>query len=223
MDTPAGITLQIRRGFAFFEFPLDPAQRLGKHFDDYPLLVRGDDLTTVSAQHCLGADNHVVREQHDQVVRFECGLIVKRDANGQRAAVLTESQKTMVDWILVQHHSALIESVSETVVACYTDKKPVRWRDYLGPIPSYVSERDLFFLEGVPPAPTIPTEYTIEDFIRITDMFLNQHGLIFGVLVSVAWSEAQIGLRYKAHGGAAPDLSVPFWCTSVGPDDTAFC
>lgn len=221
------INWQLDRGCAFFEYRLDAAQRIGKYFDEYCPLLQRDNAQGSDGYLYVEGKHRVVEEQRSPcIVRFDCGLIGRRKPGEQRMPALTSSQRTMLDWILTRYGPELIDSVCETVAGCYSDKKPPRWREYLSPF-DYLSpspsDRDLLFLQRVPPAPTIPPGYWLEDFIRITNVSLNEHALTFGVLVSVAWSEEQIGLRYKANAGLAPEAPIPFWCVGVGADDTAFC
>lgn len=217
-DLLAGVTCQFWHGAAFFDYPLGAAQRFGKYFDDYWTLVQREAVQAGEGYRDLeGKRGGVDGKRVPSTVRFDFGLCPE----GRRSAAPTECQRTMLEWIVVRRQSEFVASVGEAILACYSDKKPARWRESIDWPPG--GGRDLFFFGGVPPAPMIPTDYALEDFVRITHIDLIQRALVFGVSVKVAWSAEEIGLRFEANARAAGDERAAFWCVLVGPQDVAFC
>jgi hypothetical protein len=216
MSLPTDIVWRSRGGNASFEYKI--GADIGRRFDEYTHLDSGtapDAMLSASAV----ADVEAHAEHTSHVVTFHCGGIDTR-LTGARA--LSESQIAVLEWVFGRT-SDFVGSVMEMVCACYTEKKPEGWWDQREAPPPHGARRDCIFYGGVPAVPVLPAGQAVQEFVRISDIYLTPHDLTCGVRMKVAWSKGVIGLRYQGRRSKKKGTTseVFFRCVGVGPSDIA--
>lgn len=212
------IVWRFRDDEALFEHQVNALARLGGRFEDYATLVQGDSAGSISRmnespdQH--GRSSDVPDRQR---IKFHCGCIAKRGRGAAAIAVLTDPQLATLNWVFASDGEALAESVIEMVRACYSDEKPEGWWDLRDAPPQGVKGVCGFY-GGIPLAPMVSPGHVLEEFIRVSDIYIDSKALMFGVRVKVGWSKGQIGLQYQGRKNKKTGVAL-FRCIAVGPGD----